>query len=299
MVDNFEIIKRLLTFENDGDCYYVQLLRRQSDDPMIDGIPDPAYHGNMHSRSIKDYFITSIEHLEHRKDDIIKLCQTFNVRAYIRLNKRNYKQISLHMLKHIAEQEISGQSFSSPFHLVASAAGIANCAGKDNKTWIVDCDAEHKPYLDKIEQIIFECEPYASSQAILMPLPRIPSKSGVHLIPHPFNSNSFEKSWNQYVIENDIPAAMPQFERDPEYTHFSLTGKNLKRLDWFTDFHEKRGAIMAIDFKDKNKTIVHIKNDTFVFDDFESYWKSMCLAYNFYLEKPDIHKDNPCVLYCP
>ena len=89
MVDNFEIIKRLLTFENEGDCYYVQLLRRQSDDPMIDGIPDPAYHGNMHSRSIKDYFITSVDHLEQRKDDIIKLCQTFNVRAYIRLNKRN------------------------------------------------------------------------------------------------------------------------------------------------------------------------------------------------------------------
>jgi hypothetical protein len=25
----------------------------------------------------------------------------------------------------------------------------------------------------------------------------------------------------------------------------------------------------------------------------------MCKANNFYLEKPDVHKDNPCVLYCP
>jgi hypothetical protein len=101
------------------------------------------------------------------------------------------------------------------------------------------------------------------------------------------------------VIENDIPAAIPQFERDPEYTHFSITGKKLKRLDWFTEFHDQTGAIMMIDFKDKNKTIVHIKNDTFVFENFEDYWKSMCRANNFYLEKPDIHKDNPCVLYCP
>lgn len=63
--------------------------------------------------------------------------------------------------------------------------------------------------------------------------------------------------------------------------------------------HEKRGAIMAIDIKDKNKTIVHIKNDSFIFDNFETHWKSMCLAYNFYLEKPDIHKDNPTTLYVP
>jgi hypothetical protein len=299
MVDNFEIIKPLLTFENEGDCYYLQLLRRQSDDPMIDGIPDPGYHGNMYRRSIKDYFITSIDNLEQRKSDIVKLCQTFNVRAYIRLNKRNYKQISLHMLKHIAEQEISGQSFSSPFHLVASAAGLANCAGKDNKTWIVDCDAEHKPHLDKIEQLIFECEPYASSKAILMPLPRIPSKSGVHLIPHPFNCNTFEKLWNQYVIENDIPAAMPQFERDPEYTHFSLTGKNLKRIDLFTQYRDGSGAVMSFDENDKNKTIVHIKNDSFAFDHFEKYWTRQCVEKCFLLEKPDIHKDNPCVLYCP
>ena len=54
MVDNFDKIRSLLKFENDGDCYYVQLLRRQSDDPMTNGKPDPNYHGNMHSRSIKD-----------------------------------------------------------------------------------------------------------------------------------------------------------------------------------------------------------------------------------------------------
>ena len=62
MVDNFAQIRSLLKFDNDGDCYYVQLLRRQSDDPMKDGMPDPNYHGNMHSRSLKDYLIPSIEY---------------------------------------------------------------------------------------------------------------------------------------------------------------------------------------------------------------------------------------------
>ena len=86
-VDNFAIIRKLLKFENQGDCYYLQLLRRQSDDPMIDGKPDPNYHGNMHSRSLKDYFIPSLEYFDQKEEEIKKLCDVFNVRAYIRLNK--------------------------------------------------------------------------------------------------------------------------------------------------------------------------------------------------------------------
>ena len=130
MVDNFEQIRNLLKFEEDGDCYYVQLLRRQSDDPMVDGVPDPAYHGNMHSRSLKDYLITSIKHFQDLKKEIIQLCDMFNVRAYIRLNKRNYKNIALKMLRHISEQVESGETYSSPYHLVSSAIGSVCQAGK-------------------------------------------------------------------------------------------------------------------------------------------------------------------------
>ena len=125
MVDNFELIeqymaKQALTWK-EGDCYYVQLLRRQADDPMIGGVKDKKYHGNMHSRSIKDYLIKSVDHLEDVKQQIIEFCKLENVRAYIRLNKRNYKNIALQMMKHIAEQAASGETYSSPFHLVSSA----------------------------------------------------------------------------------------------------------------------------------------------------------------------------------
>ena len=191
MVDNFEHIRSLLKFENDDDCYYVQLLRRQSDDPLIDGQKDPKYHGNMHSRSIKDYFIRSAEHLDDVKDDIIKLCEMFNVRAYIRLNKRRYKNIALAMLKHIAEQASSGETYSSPFHMVASAAGKANSAG-DDKTWIVDVDAEYVPYVDRIKNIIEQCEPLDRQKII----DTVPTKSGLHIIAKPFNVQKFTHLWD-------------------------------------------------------------------------------------------------------
>lgn len=190
MVDNFELIKSLLKFENPGDCYYVQLLRRQSDDPKINGVPDPKYHGNMHSRSIKDYFVCSTDYLDAKKDEIISLCKEHNVRAYIRLNKRTYKNIALAMLKHITEQLCSGETFSSPFHMVASAAGKANSAGSE-KTWIVDIDKEFLPYEDEIRKLIEECEPLDKTKI----LATIPTKSGKHIITYPFNKQTLMQKW--------------------------------------------------------------------------------------------------------
>lgn len=207
MRDNFDLIREFLKFENEGDCYYVQLLRRQSDDPLIDGKKDPAYHGNMHSRSIKDYFISSLDHFDRVKDEIKKLCDMFNVRAYIRLNKRNYKHIALAMMKHIAEQTYSGETYSSPFHLISSAAGKACSAGKD-KTWIFDEDAEYVPYEDKIKDLIEQCEPFDTKKVLYM----IPTKSGRHLITRPFNVQKFKTLWAQDEDLNKLPC--PDLHKD-------------------------------------------------------------------------------------
>lgn len=190
MVDNFELIKSLLKFENPGDCYYVQLLRRQSDDPKINGVPDPMYHGNMHSRSIKDYFVCSTDYLDAKKDEIISLCKQHNVRAYIRLNKRTYKNIALAMLKHITEQLCSGETFSSPFHMVSSAAGKANSAG-DAKTWLIDLDKEYLDYENEVKELIAQCEPFDKEKVKVT----IPSKSGKHIITYPFNIQKFSQLW--------------------------------------------------------------------------------------------------------
>lgn len=325
MVDNFETIKKLLTFEEPGDCYYVQLLRRQSDDPLVDGKPDPNYHGNMHSRSIKDYFISSIENLEQRKDDIIKLCETFNVRAYIRLNKRNYKQICLHMLKHIAEQEISGQSFASPFHIVASAAGLANCTSKDKKTWIVDLDIEYSQHNRAIREMICKCDPIdselkAAAKRLGTPndeeelyqtmlenemekFTEIQTKNGRHLIVHPFNKAKFAQLWEEYVVKNEVTYPLPQMKMTTLYDFtFSLTGAYLKYADSLL-------AICQAVYKakaeriDQNKVMIHVESDNVVesekFEKIMKSWAEWCKISKFFLGPPDIHKDNPTILYVP
>lgn len=329
MVDNFDQIRNLLEFENDGDCYYVQCLRRQSDDPHTNGVADPRYHGNMHSRSAKDYLIPSLEYFDKVKEDIIAICKTFNVRAYIRLNKRTYKSIALEMLKHIATQCASGETFNSPYHLVASAAGEVCAAGK-NKTWIVDLDEEYVPYQEDMLRMMFECEPYVRNinsdavsylhynnnsvdivekinldeakeriiKIVKEHTPIIPTKHGRHVISKPFNMQSMTEKWKQFCKDNGITMPLPKVFTDPEnkYTTFELTDVYLNKAKDFESFLPEHETIK----KDNNK--ISFKMDKLSDWDLhmlDFYWKGYCLKEQFWLKMCDVHKDNPTILYVP
>ena len=324
MVDNFDKIRSLLKFENEGDCYYVQLLRRQSDDPMTNGKPDPNYHGNMHSRSIKDYFVPSLEYFDQKKDEIKGLCDTFNVRAYIRLNKRNYQQISFAIMKHITEQLVSGQTFNSPFSLVASAAGNCNCAGKE-KTWILDLDEEYLTHKVAIYTMLASVEPNATlihdlgkkwhdagcddveahEKAVLewrQMMPEIRTKHGLHIICKPFNTAAFKAEWQKYVDSNCVTPPIPQNKLFGENkTVFSLTDSYLKYVDMFAKCLKtsiKTVAGITTEKLDDNKTIVTIDG---AYDEkvLESEWSKACIQAAFGMKCFDIHKDNPTILYVP
>lgn len=327
MVDNFDLIRNWMLDKQldwkDGDCYYVQLLRRQSDDPMKNGVPDPNYHGNMHSRSIKDYFIPSIEYFDRKRDEIKKICDTFNVRAYIRLNKRNYQQISFAIMKHITDQLVSGQTFNSPFTLIASAAGKANAAGKD-KTWICDLDEEYVPYMKDIKDMICSCEPHASNvkwfeQASFNKTHEValecyqnrefftvPTKHGVHIVCKPFNTADFKQKWDAFVKEKQIAAPLPQLTLSNMENghlnyrvHFSLTDMYLKHVNEFSQVCQRTcSESVIITTVDKNKTIVHVC-DTKYLPQIRKDWHYYCLTNGIYMKCFDIHKDNPTLIYVP
>lgn len=327
MVDNFDLIRDWILTKQlvriDGDCYYVQLLRRQSDDPMTNGVPDPNYHGNMHSRSIKDYFIPSIEYFDRKRDEIKKLCDTFNVRAYIRLNKRNYQQMAFNTAKHIMEQACSGQTFSSPFTIIASAAGTANAAGKD-KTWICDLDEEYVPYTKNIKDMICSCEPHASNVKWFERAPlnkihedaleyyqnreffTVPTKHGIHIVCKPFNTADFKQKWDAFAKEKQITAPLPQLTLSNMENghlnyrvHFSLTDMYLTHINEFSQVCQRTcSESVIITTEDKNKTIVHVC-DTKYLPQIRQDWHNYCLTHGIYMKCFEIHKDNPTLLYCP
>lgn len=357
MVDNFDLIRSLLTFDSmkqkyseaidliqealpddvkenkvvkaffnsierepANDCYYVQLLRRQSDDPHTDGKADPRYHGNMHSRSIKDYLIPSLEAFDKAKPDIIDMCNMFNVRAYIRLNKRSYKSVDMAMLKCIVDQ-ISSGTFGSPYNLVASAAGLVCDAGKD-KTWIVDLDEEYLQYQEDILKMMFECEPYIrriqelskvyinssyrdledafniAYQNVKVSTPIVPTKHGKHVIAKPFNVQSLTEKWKQYCQDNGITMTLPRTFVDPEnkYTTFELTDAYLHVAKEFESFLPEHDTFQ----KDKNKISFRMaKLSDWDLHMLDFYWKGHCLKNKYWMKMFDIHKDNPTILYVP
>lgn len=212
MVDNFCQISKLLHFENPGDCYWIQLLRRSNDDPSGFGKTNPKYHGKASKRTIASYFITSVNNFESLKEDIVKICDALNCRAYILLDKRNFEKMTKLMLVNISEK-IASNCFCSPAKIAFSTAGIENSAKE--KTWIVDIDKEYVPYVDGIKAAI--CNSSEFSEPIIA---EIKTKNGCHLITKKFNKKRFSECWVTYhdnranfgYTVGDIPLNPPEIK---------------------------------------------------------------------------------------
>ena len=81
-VDNFDLIKKHIHTSEDGNEFYMlQIMRRTKD--------QKGYDGKRKQSVVKSYFISSPEYLEAKRDEIIGLCEMFNARAYINLNKKS------------------------------------------------------------------------------------------------------------------------------------------------------------------------------------------------------------------
>ena len=185
MINNLELIKPLLKFESDDDFYYLQILQRKKD-------PNPIGLGlgtSNNARTIKNYFISNVEYLERKMPEIIALCNLFNARASIRLNKRSYKKVGYRALQKIANTMANGE-FEHLKSSYSKACGTGHNAGK-NKTWVIDIDKED---LDKFEDLIAVLTTPALRPEGEKIIATIPSKTRLHLITKPFDIKQFKES---------------------------------------------------------------------------------------------------------
>lgn len=127
-----------------------------------------------------------------KKDEIIKLCEVFNARAYIKLNYCDAEKIALQMLRQISEDVINKCVMHS-MSCYDSCCGKYNGYDKDRKYWIIDLDDEECNCIDEIINIINkECEPLDKLQKVIA---EIPTKNGIHLLTKPFNiSTLYERT---------------------------------------------------------------------------------------------------------
>lgn len=189
MVDNFELIKPLLHFPNHGDFYFLQLLLRKKD-----GLDVPNGSDNQR-RLVKDFHITSESQLAELRDEIIRICDETGARAYIRLNKRNYRTIAMAYAQETLEKARKNEEFGNTYNEINSVIGRYPEGHKEDKTWLVDIDdaGPDSSLVKRVKDIIARCEPVDTTGGLRKVIATIPTRSGTHLITKPFNLQKFNE----------------------------------------------------------------------------------------------------------
>ena len=187
MTDNFETIKQFIQtvepdFDLDDDKFYtVEIISRKTD--------NPEQKGDQHS--IRVYYINSIAGLDKYRNEIIKLCEVFNARAYISVNCKSYEAVTKANLVELANR-IQHDDFKKPYSLFESCAG--KYTNRSKQLWILDVDKDNADRMnmsvddlvDFYKRIIEkECKPYKPIVYV------IPTKTGKHIICHPFDTVKF------------------------------------------------------------------------------------------------------------
>ena len=210
MTDNFELIKNYMLTEqipllskNAGDLFFsIMLIRRGKDHPNL---PSANY-------TFKSYYIDSIEKLEISKQEIITCCNVFNLRAYVSVNIKSKEAFSKYCSYSYALNVLNNE-YKKPWRVLDHVFGKLKASNESR--WIVDVDdcEPNSIYLKAIENIINECDSGFEKNCIL----EVKTKSGMHIITHPFNLQQFNDLCN---INN---CGVPDVKKD----HITLLYENL------------------------------------------------------------------------
>jgi len=192
MIDNLDIVKTLLNFDNPGDFYFLLILKRKKDQP--EGERD----NHQSVRTIKTYCMESLEHLDKRYDEIKQLCEMFKARAYIHVQKQNHMDVSLDMMMSLAERIKNG--VKNQKGLFDSVVGQIKT---QEKRWIVDVDTKDKQFLRDITMDLMEIQPMGNKIEKV-----IPTKNGFHLITGKFNVIEFKKLYPDVEIQKKNPTLL-------------------------------------------------------------------------------------------
>lgn len=188
MTDNFKLIKDFIQsrwggqFDSFTDAFYtVEIIGRAKDNARI-------IAGN---HKFKTYYIRTIEDLDKYENEIKLLCDTLNMRAYVSINHKSMRHVTLNTIAEYANR-IAQDNFDKPYSVFDSCA--AKYTERSEQLWIIDVDKEdcdrfgcgRDDLISYYRYIIEnECEPKKKVVEI------VPTKSGGHIITHPFNTVEF------------------------------------------------------------------------------------------------------------
>lgn len=198
MIDNFEQIETLLSFDDPDLFYHLQIIRRGKDHPNLAAA----------NRTIKTYYIDNNEKLSKIKQEIIDLCEYFGARAYINLAPKSYRKCTMQCISDMAKRAMDGD-FKKIYKCWNTVVGYIK---SDKPHWIIDVDGPTNGCIS--EFIEYECEPLNYTMYYLNKVydskiySYIPTKNGYHIITKPFNLKQFKDKYPNIDVHKNNPTIL-------------------------------------------------------------------------------------------
>lgn len=192
MIDNIDLIKPLLNFQDENDFYMLYVFKRKKDQPQ----EESSNHQSV--RTVKSYCVSSLEYLDKRYDEIKMLCELFKARAYIHVQRQNHKDVSLDMLATLAQKIKDNQHRQQ--YLFDSVVGSLKTY---EKRWIVDIDSTDQDDVFTTTLFINSLQPEGNKIEAV-----IPTKNGYHLITSRFNTKEFQEVYPEVDIQKKNPTLL-------------------------------------------------------------------------------------------
>ena len=197
-VDNFERIEKLLDFDI-KHIYLVYLVRRKKDG-------NTNAKGNNKNRTIKSYLFQSKKQWKEAQEEIRTMCQTFNCRAYISINRKSLLNVLLQLNENINERvrQLFNNNVTGMNGIIDSAAMSTGVDRRAERFWVVDVDSQNQDEIQAANDIINKCQCQYGTPVIAS----IPTAHGVHLITHPFDTLAYEEMYKDSAYE------MPELKKE-------------------------------------------------------------------------------------
>ena len=183
----YDEIKPLLKFDSEDDFYFLQILQRKKDTII-----------GKNNTLIRNYYIRSIEYLDKKYQQIKDLCDFFNARAMLRLNRRGYKKITLMSLK-LLTSHILNEDFKTVGKVFDQACG--RCHSEKVKKWIIDLDGKYdNSEIFEMRSTLEDIRPKGDKVIKILP-----TKNGQHMITTVFDLSEFKLKYPNLDIHKDNP----------------------------------------------------------------------------------------------
>ena len=211
MTNNFDVIRKYVAelgipqkYDTRCDLYFdIQLIRRGKDHPDL---PAANY-------TFKTYYIDCLDNFDKYKDEIIKCCEIFGLRAYAAVNVKSKYKTCLETIQKYISNLTTGES-RKPWRVFDSVCGEQH---GDEKRWIVDCDDcdNIEQFVATTQMFIRQCDSKYDDPIVTT----IPTRSGCHIITHPFNLSKFNSLFENTVYNR------PEIK----HNHITLLYENIQK----------------------------------------------------------------------